>query len=177
MRNSLSATNNICVQLNRAQSVVHNRRGVRLVGAQLYSRVACPVDMVHSYSRAQSVRAQLVVLNRYRAQSYGAHSVPSHQYESIRKKFPSHLMQTCRKSIGLKPRLRIGMNPDQFFNPIESEGGIIRINSDWEFSLNHSDLGFIRIKNFFSDSFGLTRTEWNWILLRILNLGLTRIDF
>ena len=39
------------------------------------------------------------------------------------------------------------MNLDQFFNPNESEVVIIRIDSDWEFSLNHSDLGFIRIKN------------------------------
>ena len=68
--------NCICVQLNRAESVVHNRRDVQLVGAQLYLRVACPVDMVHSYSRAQSVRAQSVVLNRYRAQSCGTQSVP-----------------------------------------------------------------------------------------------------
>ena len=73
---SVSMVHNcICVQLNRAQSVVHNRRGVRLVGAQLSPRVACPVDMVHSYSRAQSFRAQSVVLNRYRAQSCGAQSV------------------------------------------------------------------------------------------------------
>ena len=72
--------NCICVQLNRAQSVVYNRRGVRLVGAQLNPRVACPVDMVHSYSRAQSVRAQSVVVNRYRAQSCGAQSVPSRQF-------------------------------------------------------------------------------------------------
>ena len=69
--------NCICVQLNRAESVVHNRRGVQLVGAQLYLRIACPVDMVHSCSRAQSVRAQSVVLNRYRAQSCGAQSIPS----------------------------------------------------------------------------------------------------
>ena len=42
----------IYVQLNRTQTVVHNRRDVRLVGAQLYPWVACLVDMVHSYSRA-----------------------------------------------------------------------------------------------------------------------------
>ena len=75
--------NCICVQLNRAQSVTHNRRGVRLVGAQLYALVACPVDMVHSYSRAQSVRAQSVVLNRYPAQSCGAQSVPSHRLNVV----------------------------------------------------------------------------------------------
>ena len=68
--------NRICVELKHTQSVVHKRRGVRLVGAQLYPRVACPVDMVHSYSRAQSVRAQSVVLNRYRVQLCGAQSVP-----------------------------------------------------------------------------------------------------
>ena len=67
----------ICVQLNRTQSVVHNRRGVRLVGAQLHPRVACPVDMVYSCYRAQSTGAQSVVLNRHRAQSCGAQSVPS----------------------------------------------------------------------------------------------------
>ena len=58
-----------------------------VVGAQLYLRVACSVDMVHSYSRAQSVRAQLVVLNRYRAQSYGAQSVPS-QICPLKNYFP-----------------------------------------------------------------------------------------
>ena len=43
----------ICVQLNRTQSVVHNRRGVRLVGAQLYPRVLstwCTVILVHNRS-------------------------------------------------------------------------------------------------------------------------------
>ena len=46
---SVSMVHNcIYVQLNRAQSVVHNQRGVRLVSAQLYPRVACPVDMVHT---------------------------------------------------------------------------------------------------------------------------------
>ena len=33
--------------------------------------------------------------------------------------------------------------------PNESEVEIIRIDSDWEFSLNRSDLGFSRIKKFF----------------------------
>ena len=37
----------------------------------------CPVDIVHSYSRAQSIRAQSVVLNRYRAQPCGTQTVPS----------------------------------------------------------------------------------------------------
>ena len=73
----------MCVQLNRTQSVVHNRRGVRLVGAQLYRRVACPVDMVHSYSHVQSVSTQSVVLNRYRSQPCGAHSVPSRHFIDI----------------------------------------------------------------------------------------------
>ena len=58
-------------------------------------------------------------------------------------------MQIGRKSIRFNPRLWIRMNPDQFFDPNESEIGIIRIDSDWEFSLNHSDLAFIRIKIFF----------------------------
>ena len=46
--------------------------------------------MVHSYSRdAQSVRAQSVVLNRYRAQSCGAQSVPSRNFLSVaRSLFP-----------------------------------------------------------------------------------------
>ena len=43
-------------------------------GAQL---CWCSIDTVHSYSRAQLVRAQSVVLNRYRAQSCGAQLVPS----------------------------------------------------------------------------------------------------
>ena len=37
------------------------------------------------------------------------------------------------------------MNPDQFFNCNKSEVEINRGVSDWNFSLNHSDLGFIRI--------------------------------
>ena len=45
--------------------------------------------------------------------------------------------------IRVNPRLWIRMN--QFFNANESEVGIFRIDSDWEFNLNHSDLGFIRI--------------------------------
>ena len=39
------------------------------------------------------------------------------------------------------------MNMKQFFNPYESEVGIIRIDSDGKFNLNHSDFGFIRIGN------------------------------
>ena len=35
-------------------------------GAQLYPRVACPVDMMHSYYRAQSVRAQSVPSHKQR---------------------------------------------------------------------------------------------------------------
>ena len=52
-------------------------------------------------------------------------------------------------SIRVNPRPWIRMNPDQSVNPNESEVGILRIDSDWVFSLNHSDLGFIWIKNFF----------------------------
>ena len=52
------------------------------------------------------------------------------------------------------------MNADQFSNPNESEDGIIPIDSDSEFSLNHSDLGFIRINKFFRiGSLGLNRIE------------------
>ena len=58
-------------------------------------------------------------------------------------------MQIGRKSIQFNPSRWIRTNPEQFFNPNESEVGIIRIESNWEFSLYHSDLGFIRIKNFF----------------------------
>ena len=55
------------------------------------------------------------------------------------------------------------MNPDQSFNPNESEVGILRIDSDWEFRLNHSDLGFIRIKNFFRiNSDWKSRIESAW---------------
>ena len=65
------------------------------------------------------------------------------------------------------------MNPDQYFSPDESEVWIIRIeNSD------HSNLGFIRIENsvqFHSD--WKARIESDWILVRIKNLGLNRIDF
>ena len=53
--------------------VVHDRLGVQLVGAQLTPRVACPVEMVHVYFDAQSVRARLaVVLSRHRVQSCDA---------------------------------------------------------------------------------------------------------
>ena len=62
---------------NRSCTIDATIDNERLVGAQLYPRIACPVDMVYSYSRTQSVHAQLVVLNRYRAHSYGARSVPS----------------------------------------------------------------------------------------------------
>ena len=58
-------------------------------------------------------------------------------------------MQIGRKSIRLNPRLWIRMNPDQFFDHNESEVGIIRTDSDWEFNLNLFDLRFIRITNFF----------------------------
>ena len=86
-------------RLLKSQSVVHNRRRVRLVGAQLYPRVACPVDMMHSYSHAQSVRAQLVVLNRYRAQSYGAQSIPSQKNYKKRQRQPYTIWFRCDKQI------------------------------------------------------------------------------
>ena len=52
-------------------------------------------------------------------------------------------------SIRVNPRFWIRMNPDQSFNPHESEVGVLWIDSDWVFRLNHSDLGFIWIKNLF----------------------------
>ena len=52
------------------------------------------------------------------------------------------------KSNPVNRRFLIRMNPDQFFNPDESGVGIIRNDLDWEFSLNHSDRWFTRIKNF-----------------------------
>ena len=51
----------------------------------------------------------------------------------------------------------------QSFNPNESEVGILRIDLDSVFRLNHSDLGFIWIK--------IKR-----ILVKIKNLGLRRIN-
>ena len=72
------------------------------------------------------------------------------------------------------------MNPDQSFNPNESEVGILRIDSDWVFRLNHSDLGFIWIKNFFRinlDWKSRIESDWfGWILIWIKNLGLIRIE-
>ena len=66
-------------------------------------------------------------------------------------------------SIRVNPRLWIRMNPDQHFNPNESEVGILRIDSDWVFRLNHSDLGFIWIKNFFRiHSDWKSRIESDW---------------
>ena len=64
-------------------------------------------------------------------------------------------MQIGRKSVRLNPSLSETLNPNesgQFFNPNESKVGIIRIDSDWEFNLNHFNLGFIWIKNFWIDS-------------------------
>ena len=57
----------------------------------------------------------------------------------------------------------IQMNLDQSFNPNESEVRILRIDSDWLFRLNHSDLGFIWIKNFFRihlDSKSRIESDW-----------------
>ena len=66
-------------------------------------------------------------------------------------------------SIPVNPRLWIRMNPDQSFSPHESEVGILRIDSDWVFRLNHSDLGFIWIKNFFRiHSDWKSRIESDW---------------
>ena len=80
-------------------------------------------------------------------------------------------------SIRVNPRLWIRMNPNQYFNPNESEVGILRIDSDWVFRLNHSDLGLIWIKNFIRiESLGLSLIDSDWILVRIKNLGLTRIE-
>ena len=80
-------------------------------------------------------------------------------------------------SIRVNPRLWFRMNPDQSFNPHESEVGILRIDSDWVIRLNHSDLGFIWIKNFFRiGSLGFSLIDSDWILVKIKNLGLTRIE-
>ena len=66
-------------------------------------------------------------------------------------------------SIRVNPRLWIRMNPDKSFNPHEFEVGILRIDSDWVFRLNHSDLGFIWIKNFFRiHSDWKSRIESDW---------------
>ena len=42
-------------------------------------------------------------------------------------------------------------------NPNESEVGLIRINSDWKFDLDQSELGLIRNKNLVSDWFAFMR--------------------
>ena len=54
------------------------------------------------------------------------------------------------------------MNPNQSetkfsiqINPNESEVGMIQINFDWKFGLDQPELGYIRIENLVSDSFGL----------------------
>ena len=60
----------------------------------------------------------------------------------------SEICMRTHPSESYNPRLWIRMNPNQFFNSGESDVVIIRIDSDWEFILNHSDLGFIRIQNF-----------------------------
>ena len=66
-------------------------------------------------------------------------------------------------SIWVNPRLWIRINPDQSFNPNESDVGILRIDSDWVFRLNHSDLEFIWIKNFFRiHSDWKSRIESDW---------------
>ena len=85
------------------------------------------------------------------------------------KNFQSRLIQIGRKAIRLNPSKSETLNPNdsgQVLNHNKSKVGIIWIDLDWEFSLNNSDLGFIRIKNFFwidsdwksrikSDSIGL----------------------
>ena len=92
--------------------------------------------------------------------------------DSMWKKFSISFVQIGKKTIRLNPRLWIRMNPDQFFNPNESEIGLIRIDSDWKFSLNHSDLGFIPIGRL-----ELSRIEF-WLGLKISDsIGLRRIDF
>ena len=73
------------------------------------------------------------------------------QFEPIRvnpkKKFN---LVWCKSVENLSDLIRVNPNKsEQFLNPDESEVGIIRTDSDWEFSLNPSDLEFIRIKNFF----------------------------
>ena len=42
----------------------------------------------------------------------------------------SEFISTSSETIRVNPRLRIRMIPDLFFNPDESEVGIIRIDSD-----------------------------------------------
>ena len=74
--------------------------------------------------------------------------------DSIRKSFQSRLIQISKNPFRLNPRLRIRMSSDQFFSCHASEIGIIRVG---------------RLE--------LSRMEWDWILVRIKNLALTRIDF
>ena len=56
-------------------------------------------------------------------------------------------------------KYRIGIHSDISIraNANESEVGMIRINSDWKFGLDQSELGFIRIENLVSDWFGMIR--------------------
>ena len=116
----------------------------------------------------------------YPSKSFGLKFIPN-QSDLFRNLFPrqSELIRVNPKklfnlvwcnsvknqsvSIQVNPRLWIRMNPDQSFNRNESEVGILRIDSDWEFRLNHSDLGFIWIKNFFRINSGWkSRIESDW---------------
>ena len=119
-------------------------------------------------------------LRPYPVKGFGLKFIPN-QSDLFRNLFPrqSELIRVIAKkvfnlvwcnsvknqsvSIWVNPRLWIRMNPDQSFNPHESEVGILRIDSDWVFRLNHSDLGFIWIKNFFRiHSDWKSRIESDW---------------
>ena len=56
------------------------------------------------------------------------------------------------------------MKPDHIFSPDESQVWIIRVDSDWEFSLNHCNLEFMRISrlrmNWIKFWFGLKISDW-----------------
>ena len=131
-------------------------------------------------SRSVEVRCVDLICRIYPGKSFGLKFI-TNQSDLFRNLFlpPSELIRVNPKkvfnpvgcnsvknqsvSIRGNSRLWIRINPDQSFNPHESEVGILRIDSDWVFRLNHSDLGFIWIKNFFRiQSDWKSRFESDW---------------
>ena len=66
----------ICAWLNRAESLVHNRFGAQMTGAQFSLRTLCSGRMVHNSICVQLNRAQSVVHNRRGVRLVGAQLYP-----------------------------------------------------------------------------------------------------
>ena len=88
---------------------------------------------------------------------------PSFQPRSVRINPRSELSESIR----INPRSESesesiqGQNP----NPNQSKVGMIRIDSDWKFGLDKSELRLIRIDLYWKHSFGLVQihSDWFWL--------------